>query len=335
MSTNPQAETSTTTARCNVNQQRRKDEQDDLINFDPREYEDGYTSPTYSDYIVRPTTPIPIYYEIQLDEGKVDDDRMVIADPDNVLVLPLHDIITDNQYRNIDRQDKYEESPPILVQTPPPRRAIPILCQPILNQLPNSLAQQPPPPNLPDHQPAPGAAAVNPMDQLLQSMNNFVLAMSNNAPNRPWESKVVKFSTFRLGKTVNKYYDELEKLYRKANLTESYLSHESYNNEKISELKKAIAEIAKNMKTLVQKQNKHKITAGSSTFSLAPITSILPRPSNLTTSCKDENAKKGETIDPSNRISSILDQPLPSNLLIPLVLNSKIEMPDAFQPPIE
>ncbi|KAF0430279.1 hypothetical protein F8M41_005560 [Gigaspora margarita] len=61
MSTNPQAETLVTATQHNVNQHRRKNEQDNLINFDPREYEDRYTSPTYPDYTVRPTTPIPIY----------------------------------------------------------------------------------------------------------------------------------------------------------------------------------------------------------------------------------------------------------------------------------
>ncbi|KAF0483949.1 hypothetical protein F8M41_023155 [Gigaspora margarita] len=102
MSTNPQAETLVTATRRNISQQRRKDEQDDLINFDPRQYEDGYTSPIYPDYTVRPTIPISIYYEIQLDEGEVDDDRMVIADPDNIPVLPLHNVITDDQYGNMD-----------------------------------------------------------------------------------------------------------------------------------------------------------------------------------------------------------------------------------------
>ncbi|KAF0483948.1 gag-pol fusion protein [Gigaspora margarita] len=53
------------------------------------------------------------------------------------------------------------------------------------------------------------------------------------------------------------------------------------------------------------------------------------------TSHEGENAKKEKTIDPSNRITSILDQPLPSNLPIPLVLNSKIKTPDVSQPPIE
>ncbi|CAG8802517.1 19062_t:CDS:2 [Gigaspora margarita] len=41
--------------------------------------------------------------------GEVDDDHIVIADPDNTPVLPLHDVITDDWYRNIDRQDEYEE----------------------------------------------------------------------------------------------------------------------------------------------------------------------------------------------------------------------------------
>ncbi|KAF0412187.1 hypothetical protein F8M41_007964 [Gigaspora margarita] len=93
----------------NVYQQRRNDKQDDLINFNPREYEDGYTFPTYSNYTISPTTPISIYYEIQLDKDEVDNDRIVITDPDNIPALPLHNVITDDWYRNIDQQDEYEE----------------------------------------------------------------------------------------------------------------------------------------------------------------------------------------------------------------------------------
>ncbi|CAG8617228.1 39765_t:CDS:2 [Gigaspora margarita] len=84
-------------------------EQDGLINFDPKENEDGYTSSTYPDYTIRPTTSIPIYYEIQLDEDEVDNDRIVITNPDDTPVFPLHDVITNNWYENIDRQDEYEE----------------------------------------------------------------------------------------------------------------------------------------------------------------------------------------------------------------------------------
>ncbi|KAF0430278.1 hypothetical protein F8M41_005559 [Gigaspora margarita] len=86
-----------------------------------------------------------------------------------------------------------------------------------------------------------------------------------------------------LRETVDEYYDKLKRLYKKSDPTgrylsidricqftdrlrqelrklRSYLNHESYNNEENSELKKAIAEMAKNMKTLVQRQNEHKIT---------------------------------------------------------------------------
>ncbi|CAG8842275.1 4693_t:CDS:1, partial [Gigaspora margarita] len=94
MFTSSRAETSAAIARHNINQQRRTNEQDDLINFKPREYDDRYASPTYPEYTIRSTTPIPI--------REVDDDCIVITDPDDIPVLPLHDIVTDNQYKNID-----------------------------------------------------------------------------------------------------------------------------------------------------------------------------------------------------------------------------------------
>ncbi|KAF0450132.1 hypothetical protein F8M41_002262 [Gigaspora margarita] len=88
---------------------RRTDEQDDLIHFEPREYDDGHTSPTYSEYTVRTTTPMPIYYEVQLNEEEENDEYIVVTDPDNVLVLPLNNVAIDNQYKNIDYQNEYEE----------------------------------------------------------------------------------------------------------------------------------------------------------------------------------------------------------------------------------
>ncbi|CAG8808338.1 15990_t:CDS:2, partial [Gigaspora margarita] len=50
------------------------------------------------------------------------------------------------------------------------------------------------------------------------------------------------------------------------------------------------------------------------------------------TSHEGENAKSRQFMDPSD---SILDQPLPNNLLLPLVLNSTIETPDVSKLPIE
>ncbi|RIB14350.1 hypothetical protein C2G38_2195419 [Gigaspora rosea] len=97
MSTSPRAEISAAAAQRNVNRQRRTDEHDDLINFETKEYEG------------EPTTPIPIYYKIQLNEEEENDDRIVIPDPDNVQVLPLHDVVTDNRYGNVDYQGEYEE----------------------------------------------------------------------------------------------------------------------------------------------------------------------------------------------------------------------------------
>ncbi|CAG8847040.1 2608_t:CDS:2, partial [Gigaspora margarita] len=40
---------------------------------------------------------------------EVDDDRIVITDPDNIPLLPLHNVITDDWYENVDRQDEYEK----------------------------------------------------------------------------------------------------------------------------------------------------------------------------------------------------------------------------------
>ncbi|KAF0510826.1 hypothetical protein F8M41_018408 [Gigaspora margarita] len=109
MSTRPRAETSATTAQRNALQQRRLDNYDDLINFEPHEYDNGYTSSTYQEDTGRSFTPIPVRYEIRLDEGEEDDDRIVIMDPDDAPILPLHDVVTNNRYGNVDYQNEYEE----------------------------------------------------------------------------------------------------------------------------------------------------------------------------------------------------------------------------------
>ncbi|CAG8851951.1 2593_t:CDS:1, partial [Gigaspora margarita] len=96
MSTSSQAKILAATNQCNINLQRRTDKLDDLIHFESRKYDDAYASPIYPNYTVRPTTPILIYYDIQLDKKKVDDDHMVITNPDDILVLSLHNIVTDN-----------------------------------------------------------------------------------------------------------------------------------------------------------------------------------------------------------------------------------------------
>ncbi|CAG8820074.1 11188_t:CDS:2, partial [Gigaspora margarita] len=476
MFTNQQAKTSAAATWRNVYQQKRKDEQDDLINFDPRENEDGYTSPTYPDYTVRPTTPIPIYYEIQLDKGKVDDNHMVITDPDDTLVLPLHDVITDDycffgtrdSIRGQPFHTKFQvhfdnmsslpqRCPPTPVQIPPPRRATPILRRPVLNQLPNLPAQQPPPPNPSDHQLGPRAAIVNPIDQLLQSNQNLltwldefdeacvanhisevrrfdILPSHLKGPAYTWWRNIAytvrswndatrprhsfthlfeqQFCTMHqqnqwvvklrsrqqgLGETVNEYYNELERLYRKADptgrylfidrirqfmdrlrqelrepvemecpttlqqalkkakateaaysregplssyfLKRSYLNRESNNNEEISELRKAILEITRNMKTLWVRQNRPNNGQGRSHRPNGCIPNISSennqnqRESNenqtyLTLTREELTEAIGAAI--RNYLNIILNQPLLSNLPTPLVLNSKIETPDAF-----
>ncbi|CAG8708006.1 44712_t:CDS:2, partial [Gigaspora margarita] len=152
-------------------------------------YDDGYASPTYPEYTVRATTPMPIYYEVQLNEEEESDKHIVINNPDDVPVLPLHDLVTDNRSQINDPivaplepgtqpknncfiqtpQPPPQRRPLTPERTPPPGRAAPMLRQPIPNRLPpNPLVQQPPPPNPPDLQPALGATAANPMEQLLQ-----------------------------------------------------------------------------------------------------------------------------------------------------------------------
>ncbi|CAG8785842.1 38144_t:CDS:2, partial [Gigaspora margarita] len=149
----------------NVNPQRRTNEQDDLIHFEHREYDNRYTSLTYSEYTVRTTTPMPIYYEVQHNKKEENDEHIVITNPDDVLVLPLNNI------------------EPMPIDTEDYRSMILLLPFGTWNlareQLfyTNSTIQQPQPPNLPDQQLAPGAAAANLMEQLLQSMNNLISAM--------------------------------------------------------------------------------------------------------------------------------------------------------------
>ncbi|KAF0462180.1 gag-pol fusion protein [Gigaspora margarita] len=283
------AETLAATNWHNINPQRRTDEQDDLIYFEPREYDDGYASSTYSEYTVRATTPMPIYYEIQLNKEEENDDHIVIADPNDVLVLPLHDVVTDNQYGNINYQNKYKKrylyqqadrtythrSQRLqinnsivalwnleLTRIPLSRRAAPILHRPAPNQLPpNPLAQQSQPPNLPDQQPAPRAAAANPIEQLLQSMNHLILAM-----------------------------DRLKKELREPVEIECPT-------------------------TIQQALKKPKATKAAYSRG-APLKA---------TSCESESAGKVELVDPSN---NILDQPITDNVPSALTLNSRKDTPD-------
>ncbi|CAG8824101.1 45703_t:CDS:2, partial [Gigaspora margarita] len=132
--------------------------------------------------------------QFRLDKEKEDNDRIVIADSDDMPVLSLHDIVTNNYYENIDYQNKYKESPllqkysPTPIQTPPlPRIATPISQCPVPNQsLPIPSVQLLPPPNLLVQLPqASRAAGANPMEQLLQSMNNLILAIETNTYNQP------------------------------------------------------------------------------------------------------------------------------------------------------
>ncbi|KAF0452391.1 hypothetical protein F8M41_001900 [Gigaspora margarita] len=171
-------------------------------------------------------------------------------------VLPLYDVVTNDQYGNIDYQEEYEESylqqrtdrvyahgyqrpqihdpiidplepgtrnennhflqtpqvrfnnqspppqrrPPTPVRTPPPPRRVTLVPRhptpnqpppnfPIQQQLlPNPLARTPLSLNPPVQVPhllsqGPEAAGADPMGQLLQSMNNLILAIGTNTPN--------------------------------------------------------------------------------------------------------------------------------------------------------
>ncbi|CAG8796514.1 35709_t:CDS:2, partial [Gigaspora margarita] len=268
------------------------------------------------------------------------------------------------------------------------------------------------------------------MNQLLQSMNNLVLAIGNTAPNSPRKFKVVNFLTFSGGdQDPLTWLDEFDEAYvanhiskvrrfdilpsylkgpaytwwRNIAYTRSYLNRESNNNEEISELRKAISEMARNMKTLVQRQNKNKTATISSASNLPLITPTSPRllqsgilcfqygrRNHIARNCRTQrsfgynnggvrqnhsNNSQRRSYGPNgcipnissgnnqnqrgsnenqtyltltrkeltraigaairDHLNVILDQPLLSNLPIPLVLNSKIETPDASQSPIE
>ncbi|CAG8800594.1 5272_t:CDS:2, partial [Gigaspora margarita] len=96
MSTSSRAETLAATNWRNVNSQRKTDEQDDLIHFEPREYDDVYAFSTYPKYTSKTTISMPIYYEVQLNEEEENNEHIVITDPDDVPVLSLHDVAIDN-----------------------------------------------------------------------------------------------------------------------------------------------------------------------------------------------------------------------------------------------
>ncbi|CAG8804905.1 12441_t:CDS:10, partial [Gigaspora margarita] len=369
----------------------------DLIDFESQEYDNRYASPTYQkDTIDRWTNGyldaftgrkmelIDVFrYEISLDEGEEDDNRKVIIDSNDATILPLYNIVTDNRYGNTDYQDEYEErtyayeyrrpqiNNPIIDSLEPetqPKNNCFLQTPQVRFDNPSPPLQRHPPTPQPRPQPLPAHRAVvaNPMDQLIQSMNNFILAIENNA-SQFQEAKVVKFLTFSSAKpqtqqqgleeTVDEYYDELERLYHKADPTKrypqvdhicqfvdglrqelkepveieslkktktakaayfkggplssyslkrSYLSQKNPNNKELNELKKAISEMAQNIKTFIQKQNENKKLG--------------------------ENAKSKKIIDPLN---NRLNQLLPNKLLPPLVLNSSMEMLDVSKLPIE
>ncbi|KAF0372162.1 hypothetical protein F8M41_013137 [Gigaspora margarita] len=178
--------------------------------------------------MIRPNIPIPIYYKIQLNKKKENDDCIVVPDSDDVQVLLLHDML------------------------------------------------------------APGAAAINSIDQLLQSMNNLILAIGNNTLYQFQESKVVKFSIFSgSDQDLLTWLDEFDKAYVAnyvSKVRRSYLSQKDAASEEIRELKKAISEIAQGVKTLIQKP-KNKKTINSSTPNLPQHVPSPPWPFQSSIQC--------------------------------------------------
>ncbi|CAG8827990.1 9693_t:CDS:2, partial [Gigaspora margarita] len=190
MSTSPRAETSATAAHCNAYQQRRLDNYDDLIDFAPQKYDNGYAFSTYQKDTGRSFTPMPIQYEICLDEEEEDDDYMVIMDPDDAPILPLHD-------------DEYEER---YLQQRANRTYVYRYQRPQINN-----------------------PIIDPLEPETQPENNCFLQIPQIHFNNP-------------SSPPQRYPPTLE----------------NPNNEELNELKKAISEMAQNMKTLIQKQNENK-----------------------------------------------------------------------------
>lgn len=83
MTTSPKAEMSTSAAQRNI---RRLNDYNDLINFEPREYDNGYTSPRYQGDICRPFIPIPTQYEYHISNEEEEDDCIIVVDSDDVQV---------------------------------------------------------------------------------------------------------------------------------------------------------------------------------------------------------------------------------------------------------
>ncbi|CAG8743082.1 11514_t:CDS:2, partial [Gigaspora margarita] len=204
ISTSLQAETLAATIWYNVNLLRRTNEQDDLIHFEPREYNSG------------PTTPMTIYYKIQLDKKEVDNDHIVIKNPDDIPVLLLYDIISKTQINNsiiasLEPGTRLEHNwflqiPQVHFNniSPPPQRAYQQKLDKTVDEYYNKL------------------------ERLYSSRNG----MPNNHTTSIEKAKATKAVYFRKG-PLSSY-----------SLKRCYLSHEESATEEIGELKKAISNMA-------------------------------------------------------------------------------------------
>ncbi|CAG8536577.1 12926_t:CDS:2 [Dentiscutata heterogama] len=246
-------------------------------------------------HYVYSSSPTP--YQTYPDDANYNDNKQIIVhDPkDFVSLLPLYNVVVDNLYESNDYHEEYED------------------CY-LRQRVERTYAYEFPARSTTSTQPhqAPGAVAANPIDQLLQSMNNLILAMGNTT-NQLWEAKVIKFPIFNGGDQdplvwLNEFDErhtlggeaepvtfgpEMTKALKKAKAAEaaysrrgplssyslkrSYLSREGPGNEEIGKLKKAITEMAQNMKMLAQKQNENKKMAPSTSSNPPQKTPTQPR----------------------------------------------------------
>ncbi|CAG8686244.1 3008_t:CDS:2, partial [Dentiscutata heterogama] len=227
ISTSPQAETSTAATRrqkhpeyydARPESQNRMRNKNDLISLEePRALLEVSEDQIHYVYLSFPTP-----YQTYPDDANYDDNEQIIMHDleDSVLLLPLHNMVVDNRYGSNNYHKEYKNrylrqrvertyahgyvrpqvtNKPIMnplepgtqpednhfLQAPYMHFEVNSLPPQRCSSTPNPLPVQQPQPQ--PHQ-APRAVAANPMDQLLQSMNNLILAMGNTT-NQPQEAK--------------------------------------------------------------------------------------------------------------------------------------------------
>ncbi|CAG8842276.1 4694_t:CDS:2, partial [Gigaspora margarita] len=114
------------------------------------------------------------------------------------------------------------------------------------------------------------------MDQLLQSMNNLILAIGNNVPNQPQESKFLDGLRTELKELVEiEYPTTIQQALKKAKAMKV----------KIGKLKKAISDMAQSIKTLIQRQQEsNKLVASTAPNQPPHMITENNRPNNNTNS---------------------------------------------------